>query len=206
MLACLASAAALYVDPLSVAVGHRVQVRAVHLWSGYLLPLPVIVALLLSPAMRRDARTVDGFTRGDREWLRARDRRSGRIRVGKFNAGQKLNAAVTSGAVLVMILTGSVMIDLLGIWPLNARTGATFVHDWVALGMFLLLAGHLWFALRDGEAMRGITTGTVSRTWARREHEAWHDAELAASASSAASAGVAQPGGDAVDGEQQGST
>ncbi|HYN75239.1 MAG TPA: cytochrome b/b6 domain-containing protein [Candidatus Limnocylindria bacterium] len=206
MLACLASAAALYIDPLSVAVGQRAQVRAVHLWSGYLLPLPVIIALLLSPAMRRDARTVDGFTPADREWLRARDRRSGRIRVGKFNAGQKLNAAVTSGAVLVMILTGSVMLDLLGIWPLGARTGATFVHDWVALGMFLLLAGHLWFALRDSEAMRGITAGTVSQDWARREHEAWHDAELAPSAGVARSAGVAQPGGDAIDGEPQGPT
>ena len=86
-----------------------------------------LFALVLSSAMRRDAREVDGFTPDDKRWLRARDRRSGRIKVGKFNAGQKLNASLVSGAVLVMILSGSVMIDLLGIWPLRARTGATFI-------------------------------------------------------------------------------
>ena len=75
-----------------------------------------------------------------------------------------------------MLLSGSVMIDLLGVWPLRARTGATFVHDWVALGIFLLVAGHLWYALRDPEALRGVTSGTVSEEWARRDHGAWLDA------------------------------
>ena len=198
MLACLATAAALYVDPISVAVGHRSLVRTIHLWTGYLLPVPVLAALVLSPAMRRDAREVDGFTPADRQWLRSRDRRSGRIRVGKFNAGQKLNSALAAGGVLVLLLSGSVMIDLLGIWPLRARTGATFVHDWVALAVFLLLAGHLWFAVRDPEAMRAITRGDVSEEWAEQEHAAWLEAERRAT-----SAGVAQSGGDAVDREQE---
>ncbi len=173
MLGCLATAAALYIDPVSVAVGHRSLVRTIHLWSGYLLPVPVLVALLLSREMRRDARRVDAFTAADKQWLRSRDRRSGRIPVGKFNAGQKLNASITTGAVLVMLLTGTVMIDLFGVWPLHARTGATFVHDWVALGLFLLVAGHLWYALRDAEALRGVSQGTVSEDWARRDHADW---------------------------------
>ncbi len=199
MLACLATAAALYVGPISVAVGHRSLVRSVHLWSGFLLPVPVLLALVLSAAMRRDAREVDGFTAEDKQWLRARDRRSGRIKVGKFNAGQKLNASLTAGAVIVLLLSGSVMIDLLGIWELRARTGATFVHDWVALAIFLLIVGHLWHALRDVESLRGITQGTVSEEWARRDHEAWLEAVRPSS-----SAGVAEPGRDAVDGEQKG--
>ena len=205
MFGCLATAAALYVDSIAIAVGHRELVRTIHLWCGYLLVVPILVALLISPAMRRDAREVDGFTADDKRWLRSRDRRSGRIRVGKFNAGQKLNAALVSGAVLVMMLSGSVMLDLLGIWPLRARTGATFVHDWVALGIFLLVAGHLWYALRDPEALRGITEGTVSEEWAERDHAEWL-ARIRAEAAGAAvgSAGVAQPGGDAVDGEQEG--
>jgi formate dehydrogenase subunit gamma len=223
MIGCLATAVALYVDPVSVAVGHRSLVRSIHLWSGYLLPVPVLVALVLSRAMRADAREVDAFSTADKEWLRAKDRRSGRIRVGKFNAGQKLNASVTTGAVLVMLLSGSVMIDLLGLWPLRARTGATFVHDWVALGLFLLVAGHLVYALRDGEAMRAITTGTVSEDWARREHEAWLEALRPSNKDTATetpgakdegdarvgdeapagSTGVAESGRDAVDGQQQ---
>jgi formate dehydrogenase subunit gamma len=175
MLACLLTAAALYIDPVSVAVGHRELVRTLHVWSGYLLPVPVIVSLALSPAMRRDARTLDAFTADDRRWLRARDRRSGRIPVGKFNAGQKLNAAVSTGAILVMLLSGSVMLNLLGWWPLELRTGATFVHDWVALGLFLLVFGHLWYALRDGQAMHGVVFGTVEEAWARHEHPLWLD-------------------------------
>ena len=107
MFGCLATAAALYVDSIAIAVGHRELVRTIHLWCGYLLVVPILVALLISPAMRRDAREVDGFTADDKRWLRSRDRRSGRIRVGKFNAGQKLNAALVSGAVLVMMLSGS---------------------------------------------------------------------------------------------------
>lgn len=173
MLGCLLTAAALYVDPVSIAVGHRSQVRWVHVACGYLLPLPLLAAWLLSPAMRRDLRRLNRFTVDDRRWLRARDRRSGRIPVGKFNAGQKLNAAVSAGAVLVLLLSGTVMLDLLGVWPLVLRTGATFVHDWVALGLFLLVGGHLWYALRDAEAMRAAITGEVSEPWALREHPRW---------------------------------
>ncbi len=178
MLGCLATAAALYVDPISVAVGHRAQVRAVHLWSGYLLPVPVILALIFSRSTRADARTLDRFSASDKAWLRSRTRRTGEIRVGKYNAGQKLNAAVSTAAVVVLIISGTVMLDLLGLWPLSARTGATFVHDWVSLGLFLLIAGHLWFALRDPEAMRAITQGTVSEHWAYREHADWADEQL----------------------------
>ena len=35
-------------------------------------------------------------------WLRSKDRRSGRLGIGKFNAGQKLNAAFVLGGVIVM--------------------------------------------------------------------------------------------------------
>jgi formate dehydrogenase subunit gamma len=175
MIGCLATAAALSIDPVSVAVGHRHLVRTLHLWCGYLLPVPVVLALLASRSMRRDVQTLDRFTDDDRRWLRARDRCSGRIPVGKFNAGQKLNAAVSAGAVIVMVMSGSVMLDLLGVWPLQLRTGATFVHDWVALGLFLLVGGHVWYALRDPEALHAAVLGTVSEPWAEREHPLWLD-------------------------------
>lgn len=180
MLGCLATAAALYLDPVSAAVGHRHLVRSLHLWCGYLLPVPVLLALLLSPAMRRDAARLDAFTPDDWRWLRSRDRRGGRIPVGKFNAGQKLNAAVAAGAVLVMALSGSIMLDLFGVWSLSLREGATFVHDWAGLGLLLLVTGHLWYALRDIEAMRAATGGTVSRAWAEREHPLWAQEPAAA--------------------------
>ena len=42
---------------------------------------------------------------------------------------------------------------------LSLRTGATFIHDWSALAIGLLLAGHLWHASRDPLARRGMRMG-----------------------------------------------
>ena len=97
---------------------------------------------------------------------------TGRIRVGKFNAGQKLNSAVTAGAILVLLGTG-ILMYFVGLVRLSWRTGATFVHDWFALGLGLLMLGHVYFAFKDREARRGMRTGRVPLSWAREEHAAW---------------------------------
>lgn len=58
------------------------------------------------------------------------------------------------------------------------RTGATFVHDWLALAIAAAVFGHIWMAARDPEARLGMRTGQVSRAWARRHHPKWDpDAE-----------------------------
>ena len=170
----MATAAGLYLEPVAVAVGHRHLVAQVHVLAGLLLPVPLLVGLV-DRAVRRDVSALNRFEPVDSAWLRDRDRRSGRLPVGKFNAGQKLNAALAAGGVLVMVGTGSIM-QWPQIWPLFLRTGATFVHDWVAFFLLLLVAGHLWFASRDPVARRGMRTGAVPVTWARREHRAWADA------------------------------
>jgi formate dehydrogenase subunit gamma len=56
---------------------------------------------------------------------------------------------------------------------LSWRTGATLVHDWFALGLGLLVVGHIGEAVRDAEARRGMRTGVVRRDWALREHRDW---------------------------------
>ncbi len=61
---------------------------------------------LLSKAFRSDAGRLNRFTRNDWKWLRSRQRRDGTIPVGKFNAGQKLNANFQIGAILTMLGTG----------------------------------------------------------------------------------------------------
>ncbi|MDX6367026.1 MAG: formate dehydrogenase subunit gamma, partial [Nocardioidaceae bacterium] len=58
---------------------------------------------------------------------------------------------------------------------LSWRTGATLVHDWFALGLGLLVVGHIVEAVHDAEARRGMRTGRVSRAWALREHRDWVD-------------------------------
>jgi formate dehydrogenase subunit gamma len=146
-------------------------VRAIHVYAGLALPLPALLGLL-SGAFRADLRRLNRFLPGDVAWLRDRDRRSGRIAVGKFNAGQKLNAAFTAGAILVMLGTG-VMMRYAEAWPISLRTGATFVHDWLAYAIAVVLLGHLTLAARDPIARDGMRTGQVPQSWARREHAAW---------------------------------
>ena len=40
-------------------------------------------------------------------------------------------------------------------FPIDLRTGATFVHDWFAFFIWVAVIGHIWFAFADPEALRG---------------------------------------------------
>lgn len=172
---CLATAAVLYLEPLAVLVGRHGLVVDVHVWAGLALPVPALLGWA-SAAYRSDLRLLNRFDRLDAAWLRRRDRAD--LPVGKFNAGQKLNAALSAGGGLVLLGTGVVLAYGRG-WPLDLRIGATFVHDWTAAAFFLLVAGHVWHAARDEDARRGMRTGSVPLDWARRAHPAWAAAAVA---------------------------
>ena len=171
MISCILTAAVLYNGSIAVLVGHRYLVEQIHVYSGFGLPVPLVVGLV-SRSYRDDTRRLNRFTPSDWAWLRSRTRRDGRIEVGKFNAGQKLNASLSAGSIGVLLLSGSVMY-FTRLTPLAWRSGATFVHDWFALGVGLLVVGHVVMATKDPHAMTGIRTGRVPLRWARREHAAW---------------------------------
>ncbi|MFI5659555.1 cytochrome b/b6 domain-containing protein [Streptomyces sp. NPDC051684] len=172
---CVATAACLYVPQLAELVGRRALVVTLHEWSGLLLPVPFLLGLV-SRAFRADLTRLNRFAPYDRAWLSAAlRRRPGHRPAGKFNAGQKLWAAWLAGAVLVMLGTGLLM-WFTHLAPLAVRTGSTFVHDWLALALGIVLAGHIGMAVGDPEARRGLRTGFVDRDWAAREHGEWLDA------------------------------
>jgi cytochrome b subunit of formate dehydrogenase len=174
ILLCLGTAALLYVPAFAEAVGRRHLVKTIHLIAGFGLPVPALLGWA-ARAFRDDLRRLNRFTSGDWAWLRSGDRRAVRQGpVGKFNAGQKLNAAFSGGAILVMLGTGT-MLAFPDPWPDAYRTGATFVHDWLTFAIFVVLLGHLWYALRDRGAMSGIFLGRVPENWAARHHPAWLD-------------------------------
>jgi formate dehydrogenase subunit gamma len=171
MSACIATAAVLYNGTLAVLVGDRYVVEQIHIWCGWALPVPLLVGLL-SRSYRLDLGRLNRFTKRDWKWLRSRSRRDGRIPVGKFNAGQKLNAALSAGAIGVLLATGTVMY-FTRVFRLSWRSGATFLHDWFALALGLLVVGHTLYAIRDPAALKSMRTGRVPLSWARREHAAW---------------------------------
>lgn len=173
---CLLTAAILYIGPLSTAVGYRADVEWAHVIAGLGLPAPTLLGLA-SKAFRADVGRLNRFSASDWKWLRARHRWSGDLSVGKFNAGQKLNANFQLGAILVMMLTGSVM-RFANHWPIEWRTGATFVHDWAAYAILAVVLGHIYMAMRDPEALRGMRTGYVQAAWAKSEHNAWAENEM----------------------------
>ncbi|MGM9379485.1 cytochrome b/b6 domain-containing protein [Streptomyces antibioticus] len=173
---CVVTAAALYVPEFAQLVGRRALVVRLHEWAGLALPVPVLAGLA-SRAFRGDLGRLNRFGPHDRRWLRAalrRDRRRAERPAGKFNAGQKIYAAWIAGATLVMLGTGLLM-WFTHLTPVQWRTSATFVHDWLALTIGIVLAGHIGMALGDPEARRGMRTGAVSREWAEREHPLWRD-------------------------------
>ncbi|GLZ05794.1 formate dehydrogenase subunit gamma [Actinomadura sp. NBRC 104412] len=183
MLVCLVTAALLYVPALSAAVGRRDLIKPLHVYAGFALPVPVLLGLL-SRAFRADLSRFNRFDPADWEWLQRRDRRDvtypkdgpprGVVPIGKFNPGQKLNAAFTMGAILVMLGTGAIL-TFPDPWPDRWRTGATFMHDWLFLIILVVTLGHLWYAARDPGALGGMLTGRVDRAWAARHHPGWLD-------------------------------
>ena len=169
--------AVLYAGPFSAMFGRRELFRQVHVYAGILLPVPVLLGAAgrWGTQLRRDVGRINRWTRDDARWFRRRNRaRPGRVEVGKFNAGQKLNAAFVAGAIPVMLGTGSIM-HWFRYFPVDWRTGATFVHDWIAIALFFIIFGHIVKALAEPDALRGMVRGWVWADWARTRRPRWYE-------------------------------
>jgi formate dehydrogenase subunit gamma len=156
------------------------DVRTVHVYSG--LGIIVAFALAIIPrwgrSLRADVRRIDRWSRDDVRWLKSfgQDRK---VRLGKFNAGQKLNAVFVAAAALILAGTGSIMY-----WnqsfSTDLRTGADFVHQWFGVLIWITVFGHIVLAFKDFESLRGMTGGTVSTAWAKHHRPVWFAEEATA--------------------------
>ena len=169
----LATGMTLYIPSLSSLVGRRVLLKDVHVISGVLLPAPLLLAYAgpWRAALRRDVRRLSRWSVDDRRWLTSFGRK-GKESMGKFNAGQKMNAIFVAGCIPLLLATGSIM-RWFKPFPLAWRTGATFVHDWLALVLLVAIIGHILMALADPVALRAMLRGTVSRQHVDRRHPRW---------------------------------
>ena len=168
----LATGLILYLPSLSVAVGRRPLVQSVHFWSGvaWIAVLATIVLLGDRRGILRAAREIDRFDHDDLRWLGGRPAPQGR-----FNAGQKLNAALTAAFTLLFLVSGLLL--WFGERDTRLRFASTVVlHDGLMYVSLVLLIGHLYLAVihpTTRHALRGITLGTVSEEWAARHHGKW---------------------------------
>ena len=173
--------ASLYIEQLGSVIGRRALVENIHVYCGIALPVPLAVALAgrWGRALREDLKRFNRWTADDRRWIGTvfgggpnRLRKLEDLKIGKFNPGQKLNASFTAGAGLVMLVTGIIM-RWYHPYPLSWRTGATFVHDWLAVAVGLVIFGHIGMALRDPSALRSMVKGDITRRWAGKHAPAW---------------------------------
>ena len=168
----LASGLVLYVPKLSVLVARRPLIKTLHLYTGiaWLVALVLVIALGDRKSLLATWRELDRFDEDDRRWLLHRPTDPGR-----FNAGQKLNAALTAAFTLLFAVSGFLL------WYAERDTRFRFastilLHDGLMYVSLVLLVGHLYLAVvrpATRHSLRGIATGYVRADWARRRHPKW---------------------------------
>jgi formate dehydrogenase subunit gamma len=167
----LGSGLVLYLPSLA-GIGNRAFVKDVHLYTAIAWALALLAVVLFGDrrGLRRTLKDLDGFDVDDRLWLRRYPTKQGR-----FNAGQKLNAAVTAAFAVLFAVSGILL--WYGERDTRFRFAGTIVlHDglmWISL---VLLAGHLYLSLiypRTRHSLRGIVRGDVEVQWAWQHHPKW---------------------------------
>jgi formate dehydrogenase subunit gamma len=172
-LVLLASGLVLYLPSLAGAVGRRPMVKDVHFWAGigWVSALALVALVGDRRGLLRTAREIDRFDVEDVHWLRRRRPAP----QGRFNAGQKVNAALTAAFLVLFFLSG--MLLWLGERDTAFRFASTVVlHDGLLYASLALLVGHLYLAVlhpATRHALRGMVTGTVREEWAREHHPRW---------------------------------
>ena len=105
------SGLALYLPSLSNIVA-RPTAKAWHLWSAAALGIGIVALIALGNrrSLADTARDLERLDRDDANWIAGAPKRfvtgDAAPPQGRFNAGQKLNAAITLGLLVVMAVTG----------------------------------------------------------------------------------------------------
>jgi formate dehydrogenase subunit gamma len=168
----LGSGLVLYLPRLAELVSRRPLVKAVHIYTAlaWAAALALIVLVGDRRSLRRTLRELDLFDADDRRWLIGSDAPQGR-----FNAGQKLNAALTAAFAVLFAVSGFLL--WYGERDTRFRLASTILlHDGLMYVALALLLGHLYLTLihpRTRHALHGMTLGTVRDDWAREHHAKW---------------------------------
>jgi formate dehydrogenase subunit gamma len=166
---------------LGVNVWHRVAFP-VHVASVFVLAGGIVVTAIVGDpgALRRAGGQLSRIERDDHRWLGWAPRRLLGSRadpplVGRFNAGQKLNAILIGTLLSASAASGIYWwAHLHGLVSNSNIDGA--IHNVAGAAIIVLVCGHLYMAvLNPGtrHALRGITTARVDVEWAAHHHPTW---------------------------------
>lgn len=167
-----ATGLALYLPILATLVGDRPLLKGLHIAIASLW-LTALLALAVAGdrrQLRRTRQELERFVEDDLRWLARRPARPGR-----FNAGQKVHAALQAALSVLFVVTGVLL------WLGERNTGLRLpgtiaVHDACSLLAGALVLGHLHMALNHAPtrpALRGMKDGRVDAVYAREQHPAW---------------------------------
>ena len=153
VLLMLVTGVLMYVPALSVGVGERFWVRSLHLAGALGMLLALVALAALRPrevgALERQLSALD---HSDWEWLRRPwdvfvDRAPSAVPVaGRFNAGQKLFAALVAGLLAALLLTGIPMFWW-GWFSAELVARSRDLHLLAAFAATALIAGHIYLGL-----------------------------------------------------------
>jgi len=169
----LATGLILYLPGLSIVVGRRQFIQDAHFYGGvgWVASLLVVAVLGDRRGLLRTARELDVFQREDVNWLTRRRPRE----QPRFNAGQKINAALTAAFMVLFLVSGLLL--WFGEQDTRLRFASTVIlHDGLLYASLALLLGHLYLALihpTTRHALRGMVLGDVREDWARKHHARW---------------------------------
>jgi formate dehydrogenase subunit gamma len=169
----LATGLILYIPRLSIEVGRRQFIQEIHFWGGvgWVGSLLIVAVLGDRRGLWRTARELDVFAPEDVNWLRLRRPNE----QPRFNAGQKINAALNAAFMVLFLVSGLLL--WFGEQDTRFRFASTVIlHDGLLYASLALLLGHLYLSLihpTTRHALRGMVLGNVREDWARQHHARW---------------------------------
>lgn len=114
------------------------------------------------------------------------------LRIGKYNAGQKVLFWLIMLSIVVLLISGLIMwrAYFAEFFPVSVLRLAILAHAVAGIGLILLILGHIYLAIWVRGSITGMVTGYVSRAWARQHHDRWYE-ELQAKETKTAEKGKA---------------
>jgi formate dehydrogenase subunit gamma len=154
-------------------------------WSRILHPFIGVVMFLSFLALTVRFWKDNHITDDDREWGKhmaefMANQAANLPEVGKYNYAQKMLFWVLVGVIPTLLVSGFIIWQpyFAPVFPVVLVRLAALVHALAAFIAILAIIVHVYAAIWTPGALRGMTRGTVTATWARHHHGAWYKKEV----------------------------